>query len=55
MTGRERTLVVLARERPDRLPRELKLPPALLEEFRTRTGAEDPAEYFGLYIRKAGR
>jgi uroporphyrinogen decarboxylase len=51
MTPRERTLAVLAREKPDRLPRELKLTPPLLEEFKTRTGADDPSEYFGLDVR----
>jgi uroporphyrinogen decarboxylase len=51
MTSRERTLAVLARELPDRLPRELKLTPALLEEFEKRTGANDPGEYFGLDVR----
>jgi uroporphyrinogen decarboxylase len=51
MTGRERTLAVLARERPDRLPRELKLTPDLLDVLRERTGASDPAEYFGLEVR----
>lgn len=51
MTHRERTLAVLARQRPDRLPRELKMTPPLLEEFHKRTGAADPAEYFDLDVR----
>jgi uroporphyrinogen decarboxylase len=51
MTSRERTLAVLARQIPDRLPRELKLTPSLLEEFQKRTGANDPAEYFALDVR----
>jgi len=51
MNSRERVLSVLAREKPDRLPRELKMTPPLLEEFRKRTGAEDPAEYFALDTR----
>ena len=38
MTPRERTLAVLAKQRPDRLPRELKLTPPLLESFRQRIG-----------------
>ena len=45
MTPRERVLAVLGRERPDKLPRELKLTPPLLEEFERRTGSNDPAEY----------
>lgn len=51
MTSRERTLAVLAREKPDRLPRELKLTPALLEDFQKRTGSSDPADYFALDVR----
>lgn len=51
MTPRERTLAVLAHERPDRLPREVKLTPPLLEAFERRTGSNDPAEYFDLEVR----
>lgn len=51
MTPRERVLAVLRRERPDKLPRELKLTPSLLEEFERRTGVSDPAEYFSLEVR----
>jgi len=51
MTPRERTLAVLAKETPDRLPREVKLTPPLLETFCERTGASDPAEYFALEVR----
>jgi uroporphyrinogen decarboxylase len=51
MTPRERTLAVLAKQRPDRLPRELKLTPPLFEAFQQRTGSSDPAEYFDLEVR----
>lgn len=51
MTPRERVLAVLQRERPDKLPRELKLTPPLLEEFERRTGSNDPAEFFSLEMR----
>ena len=51
MTPRERVLAVLRRERPDKLPRELKLTPPLLEEFERRTGSSDPAEFFELEMR----
>jgi uroporphyrinogen decarboxylase len=51
MNSRERTLEVMARRKPDRLPRELKLTPPLLEDFRKRTGADDPAEYFAVDVR----
>ena len=51
MTSRERTLAALGRRRPDRLPRELKLTPPLLEDFQKRTGADDPTEYFSVDVR----
>jgi uroporphyrinogen decarboxylase len=51
MNPRQRVLAVLAREKPDRLPREIKLTPPLLEAFRKRTGSDDPAEYFDLEVR----
>ena len=51
VTPRERTLAVVARERPDRLPREFKLTPPLLESFQQQHGADDPAEHFSLEVR----
>jgi len=51
VTPRERVLAVLRREKPDKLPREFKLTPPLLEEFERRTGASDPAEHFSLEVR----
>ncbi len=51
MTPRERTLAVVARERPDRLPHEFRLTPPLLEDFQKRTGVDDPAEYYSLDVR----
>ena len=51
MTPRERTLAVVARERPDRLPRELKLTPPLLESFHRQHNGGDPADYFSLEVR----
>ena len=51
MTPRERTLAVVARERPDRLPREFKLTPALLESFHQQHGDGDPADHFSLEVR----
>jgi uroporphyrinogen decarboxylase len=51
MTPRERTLAVLAKQRPDRLPREVKFTPPLQEAFEQRTGAKDPAEYYNLDVR----
>jgi len=51
MTPRERVLAVVARERPDRLPREFKLTPALMEAFPRLHGAGDPADRFSLEVR----
>ena len=51
MTPRERTLAVVARQRPDRLPCEFKLTPDLLESFRREHGEEDPADCFSLEVR----
>ncbi|MDR3688953.1 MAG: uroporphyrinogen decarboxylase family protein [Fimbriimonas sp.] len=52
MTPRERTQAVFQRRMPDRLPKEVKLTPPLLEELKRRTGSEDPYEYFGLDVRE---
>ncbi len=51
MTPRERAIAVLERRTPDRLPREIKLTPPLLDDFRRRTGARDPADYYELEVR----
>jgi uroporphyrinogen decarboxylase len=51
VTSRERTLAVLNRQFADRLPKEVKLTAPLLETFKTRTGCDDPAEYFDLDVR----
>lgn len=53
MTPRERVLAALRRERPDQVPKNLMLSPALHEEFRRRTGREDAAAYFRLEPRFA--
>jgi len=47
MNPRERLLTAMRREVPDRVPYEFFLSPALTETFRCKTGAEDPAEYYG--------
>ncbi|MFI5386061.1 MAG: uroporphyrinogen decarboxylase family protein [Fimbriimonadales bacterium] len=52
MTPRERTRAVFQRKTPDRLPKEVKLTPPLLEELKRRTGADDPYEYFDLDVRE---
>lgn len=51
MTGRERTQAVLNKRMPDRLPREIKMTPPLLEEFTRRTGSVSPADYYDLDVR----
>ncbi|MCC6446575.1 MAG: hypothetical protein IT210_24365 [Armatimonadetes bacterium] len=51
MTPRERTRSVLERKMPDRLPREFKLTPPLMESFMERTDSSDPAEYYALDVR----
>jgi uroporphyrinogen decarboxylase len=47
MKPRERLLTAMRRQTPDRVPRELTMTPALLERFREKTGASDPAEHWG--------
>ncbi|MHB0874525.1 MAG: uroporphyrinogen decarboxylase family protein [Anaerolineae bacterium] len=54
MTPRERVLTTLAHERPDRPPREMGFTEPALAEFRRRTGAEDPADYFDYEVRRVG-
>jgi uroporphyrinogen decarboxylase len=51
MTPRERVHAVLNRQTPDRLPREFKLTPPLLDAFRHMTGSGDPADYYDLEVR----
>ncbi len=54
MTPRERVIKALRREGPDKVPRELSFGafvPELMNVFKEKTGAEDPAEYFNFEIR----
>ncbi len=54
MTPRERVLAAMRRQPPDRVPRELSwggFTPALMDTFRQKTGATDPAEYFNFEVR----
>ena len=53
MSPRERVLAAMRRQRPDRVPKDLNLSPALWEELRRR-GGESAAEYFRLEPRYAG-
>jgi len=49
MTSRERVLTAMRRRQPDRPPFDLSFgfSTAQLQAFRTRTGADDPCDYFG--------
>jgi len=54
ITPRERALTAVWWEEPDKAPRELSygsFAPALMEIFRKKTGANDPAEYFNYEVR----
>lgn len=52
MTPRERVITALNRSVPDKVPKYFEVTPPVLETFKRITGAEDPAEYFDLEIRK---
>jgi uroporphyrinogen decarboxylase len=57
MTPRERVIKAMRREEPDRVPRDLpwgSFTPSLMELFKQKTGAEDPAEYFNYEVRPVG-
>jgi uroporphyrinogen decarboxylase len=51
---RDRALTALRRQVPDRVPREMGFTPPMLEEFRRRTGAVDPADHFDFEVRTVG-
>ncbi|NLG51857.1 MAG: hypothetical protein GX552_17265 [Chloroflexi bacterium] len=46
MNHRERVLATLNHREPDRVPRSAGLTPPVVEEFRRRTGHDDPATYW---------
>jgi len=48
MNHRERVLTTFAHHEPDRVPRSISLTPEVYEEFRRRTGYDDPATYWDL-------
>ena len=50
MTSRERVLLAMRRERPDRPPFEFSLTPALMDAFKERAGDVSPEEYFGMDV-----
>ncbi len=54
MSPRERVLAAMRRQKPDRIPKELSLTPALLEEFERRAPGQSVEEYFRLEPRYVG-
>ena len=54
MKPRERVLTALRRQVPDKVPRVMGFTPPVLDEFRRRTGATEPAEYFDFEVRSVG-
>jgi uroporphyrinogen decarboxylase len=54
MKPRERVLTALRRQVPDKVPREMGFTSPVLDEFRRRTGATDPAEHFDFEVRYVG-
>ncbi|HXG24977.1 MAG TPA: uroporphyrinogen decarboxylase family protein [Chthonomonadales bacterium] len=56
MNSRERVMTAMRRKEPDRVPFDFSLgfAPAILEEFRRRTGQSDPNDYFGSDARSVG-
>ncbi len=53
MNGRQRLLAALRRQRPDRIPFDLRLTRGAKELFRQKTGSEDPQEQLGIDYRFA--
>ena len=54
MNHRERVLATLRHQEPDRVPRYAGLDPEVVDEFRRRTGADNPAEYWDWDLRHVG-
>jgi uroporphyrinogen decarboxylase len=53
-TPRERVLKTLRHEHPGRFPKEMGFTPAAFQKFKSHTGSEDPASYFGMEVRHIG-
>ncbi|MEK6647445.1 MAG: hypothetical protein AABY84_12315 [Candidatus Firestonebacteria bacterium] len=51
MTPRERVLTTLARQKPDKVPKEAGFSPALYEIFKQKTNSIEPNEYFNMETR----
>ena len=54
MTPRNRVLTAMKRQVPDKVPLVMSFTPHKLAEFRQRTGAEDPSDYFNFEVRGVG-
>jgi len=50
LSPRERVLYALSHKKLDRAPFEFGLTPTKYEEFKRRTGAKDPQEYFEMDV-----
>ncbi len=50
----DRVLAALGFEEPDRVPRTAGFTPAMLEEFKKRTGATDPEDFWDMEVRSIG-
>ena len=51
MNQRERALTALRRQVPDKVPRMMSFTPPMLDEFRRRTSATNPADHFDFEVR----
>ena len=54
MSPRERAIATLSFRGCDRVPKDAGFTPRIMEEFKRRTGADDPAEYYGYEHRPLG-
>jgi uroporphyrinogen decarboxylase len=56
LTSRERVLRAVARQKPDKVPKDISwgFTPTVMETFRQKTGQADPEEYFGVDVRFVG-
>ena len=55
ISSRERMLIVLNHEKPDRIPFQFKLSPSLFEQFKEKTGSDNVSEYFGFDTRNVAQ
>ena len=51
MFSRQRVLTALSRKVPDRVPKTMSFSPSQMQQFRAKTGRNDPEDYFGFDVR----